>query len=448
MGLSGVVNTKMISSEVVGRFFKEFALAFFWGGVLIGLFFVWSLPVRAPAPSLLAQIGAGEPRKKSPQELFAEARAKSSKIKALYMTADVARDGGRGATALREHLIRMADETEINGIVIDVKEVCGPDYDGARLESLLEELHQKNIWAIARIVAFKDASQREAHPEWYLTRKTKKQFGEECLRKKHLRAPSSKFQVPSSVLWQDNRGGYWMDPASQGARAYIADIAKKMIDIGFDELQFDYARFPSDGDVSAAQYPAWDGETPKHAVLKSFFEYLRKTLKQHKPNIILSADIFGYVAAQGEDLTIGQRLDDIGDNFDYVSFMVYPSHYYGGFFMPDDPERGREAVHYTFAEARAHPGVVVGRSLMAARDFFDGIATTSGATSSPAALGVRARIRPWLEDFFHEDDRASGRPWGKEKVRLQIDAAESVEDHGWMLWNAANVYTDEALRKE
>ena len=436
-------------------------MAFLAGGVIVGLFL--SVPFTSLTRKGAALVGLSEeaslPREKTAGERIAEAREKSARIKALYMTADVANDPGVGAKRLRERIIALAENTEINGIVIDVKEVCGPDYNEKNLKRLLSELKQKGIWTIARIVVLKDASQIEAHPEWYLTRKRKMQTGEECFRKRHLRAKPVGNQLPvtsNQSLWQDKRGGWWLDPASPDARAYIAELSKRMIDFGFDELQFDYIRFPSDGDVEYALYPAWDKKTPKYAVLKSFFAFLHDNLKKHKPEIILSADLFGHVAAQREDLTIGQRLDDIGDAFDYVSFMVYPSHYYNGLYLLSDPGRGLPTVNYSFAQARANPDVVVERSLLSARDFLDGkIATSTPATSTPievvidgGATEVGTRLRPWLEDFFHEEDKAAGRPYGAQKVRMQIDAAERVEDHGWLLWNAGNIYNEEALKKE
>ncbi len=430
--------------------------AFFAGGAFVGLYA--SLPVSSLAQKGAALMGLAstEPRivGKSSAQLIAEAREKSSNIKGLYMTADVANDAGAGATRLRERIIRIADETEINGIVIDVKEVCGPDYNEERLRRLIDELKARGIWTIARIAAFKDASQIEAHPEWYLTRKNSKTVGGECNRKRHLVVKNAKLQASNTesqtakdIFWRDKRGGYWLDPASAQARAYLLDFSKRMIDMGFDELQYDYIRFPSDGDVDAAIYPVWDKSMSKHEVLRSFFTFLRDGLKTHKPDIILSADLFGYVAAQGEDASIGQRLEDIGDAFDYISPMVYPSHYYSGFYTASDIGRGLKDVNYTFAQARANPNVVVERSLFFARDFLDGrLATSSRATTSP--VGVRpssVRLRPWLEDFFHDEDRAAGRPHGVDKIRMQIEAAERVEDHGWLLWNASNIYTEGAL---
>ncbi len=449
----------IMSNTTMKDFLKGFGIIVLAGVLLIGMMFF--------APYIASLIKNGVPRrdlggrhdaspptapKKTTAELVAEAHSRSQNIKALYMTAEVANDGGAGATRLRNHLIALADTTEINALVIDVKEVCGPEYDEKDLKKLLDTLHQKNIWAIGRIVTFKDASQREVHPEWYLTRKNPKKVGDgACARKDYLTIKNPAGANTQSILWRDNKGGYWMDPASPGTRDYIVGFAKKMSDLGFDELQFDYVRFPSDGDVSQALYPAWDGTIAKHDVLKNFFAYLQKNLKAYRPDLMLSADLFGYVADQGEDKTIGQRLADIAPSFDYVSFMVYPSHYYAGLILPPDPTRKLPAVNYNVNEARTHPDVVVGRSLLAALNFFPGAMASSTASSTPAQSAPKpanALLRPWLEDFFHEADRLAGRPSGAAKVRLQIDAAEKSGGHGWLLWNASNIYSESALKKE
>jgi len=425
--------------------------------VVAGVFYVVRLPKEIPR-EYAAGVSA-LPKGKSVEELVAEAREKSSNIKGLYMTADVTNDQGAGATRLRNRIVGLAESTEINGIVIDVKEVCGPDYNEAALRKFLEELRQKNIWAIARIVVFKDASRIDTHPEWYLKRKFAKAAGNECARKNYLREKNPDGSKSDAFFWRDRRGGYWLDPASDGARNYILEFSKKTIDLGFDEIQYDYIRFPSDGDVEKAIYPVWDGKTLKYAVMKSFFEFLNKNLKAYKPQIILSADLFGYAAIRAGDVGIGQRLDDIGDNFDYISFMVYPSHYYSGLYLPADPTRNLPTVSLNLKQSRAHLDTIIYRSLLAARDFLDGrIGTTTAASSSAAVASYeivqnptprsQARLRPWLEDFYHENDMAAGRPYGVQKVRMQIDAAQKAEDHGWLLWNAANVYTEGALKKE
>lgn len=438
-------------------FLKGFAVVAGTGGLITGAVFA--------APFFASLTSGGSPEKdvagaavsvKTAAERVAEARARSHNIKALYMTAEVANDQGKGATGLRNRIVALADSTEINAIVIDTKEVCGPEYNADNLKKLIDELHRKNIWAIARIVAFKDASQRELHPEWYLTRATAKPVDESaCARKSHLTAKNTSGTPAHAPLWRDNKGGYWMDPASSGARDYILAFGKKMSDIGFDELQFDYVRFPSDGDVSSARYPAWDKKIPKYEVMKSFFEFLNKNLKEHRPELILSVDLFGYVASQGEEQSIGQRVIDIGNSFDYISFMVYPSHYYTGLVLPADAARGLPAVNYTLAEARTRPDVVVGRSILMALDFLSPADASPSATSTqkePNSVAQQetsaAAVRPWLEDFFHEQDRIAGRPWGAEKVRMQIDAAEQAGSRGWLLWNASNIYSEAALKKE
>ncbi len=400
-------------------------------------------------------------RRRALEGRIREARERSSSVKGIYMTADVVQGGSTGVHAFRERLVALAQETEINGIVIDVKEVCGPDYDEASLKDFVAELRRAGVWTIARIVVFKDASQIEAHPEWYLKRVSPKKVGDECVRKKYLRAKGDSADSAAVNFWRDRKGGYWLDPSSEGARAYIVEFAKNIVDLGFNELQFDYIRFPSDGDVDQALYPVWDKKSPKYEVMRNFFKSLSEGLRMYKPEIILSADLFGYVATQKEDAGIGQRLEDIGNYFDYISFMVYPSHYYSGFYLPADAAREFEAVNFSFAEARANPAVVVERSLLFARDFLNGkngtttvvylstsVATNSVAVSVPATPRSRAKLRPWLEDFFHEDDRVAGRLYGVDKVRAQIDAAERAESHGWLLWNAANVYTEGALKKE
>ena len=384
-----------------------------------------------------------------------EAQEKSSHIKGIYMTAEVASDGGSAATRLRNSIIHIAEQTEINGIVIDVKEVCGPEYNTERLKKLISELHAKHIWAIARIVTFKDASQIETHPEWYVKRAVFKAVSDQCANKTYLRAknPDGK-KSGETVFWRDNKGGYWLDPASVGAREYIVEFGKKIIDLGFDELQFDYIRFLSDGDVAKAQFPVWNGKTPKFMVLKSFFEMLHDSLKSYKPEIILSADMFGYAAIREGDVGIGQRLEDIGNSFDYVSFMVYPSHYYSGLYLPADPAHHLPAINYDRREVRVHPDVTVGRSLRVAQDFLDGLMASSTATTTiGTVIGADApkevrhvKLRPWLEDFFHDADRVAHRPYGAQKVLLEIQGAESVSNGGWLLWNASNIYTQEALK--
>lgn len=430
------------------RFLFGFAIASVAGLALAGSIFF--IPKLVPVPSQLeAGVPVNKEHQKTKEELIAEALEKSSKIKGLYMTDGIA----NYALKRRSELVRLAEKTEINAFVIDVKEVCGPEYDEKRLKEFLVELKSKNIWPIARIVTFADASQINVHPEWYLTRKSPISIREDvCAKKQYLQVKSPDGKKPNVIFWRDVKGKYWFDPAHPEVQQYILDFSKKMADLGFSELQFDYIRFISDGDVGKAIYPAWDGKTSRCQVMKNFFEFLSSNLRAYKPDVILSTDLFGY-AAIGIDTGIGQCIESLGDNFDYVSFMLYGSHYYNGFHFGAYPERNLLPVHFNASQVRTHPDVVIERSLIFAKDFFEGKILSPSATSTVIAtttspvLRSRARLRPWLEDFFHDQDRAVNRPYGETKVRMEIDAAERATPYGWMLWNAANVYTEAALTK-
>ncbi|KKS38258.1 MAG: hypothetical protein UV01_C0004G0060 [Parcubacteria group bacterium GW2011_GWA2_42_14] len=383
-----------------------------------------------------------KPREKTKEELVAEALEKSNNIKGVYMTAAVATDNGAASKRLRQSLVDLVKTTELNGIVIDIKETDGV-FLPESLKKFIEELHKDDIWVIARLVVFNDTVEAKANPKIALKRINGK-------------------------LWLDRRGNGWLDPASQEAWDYIAGISKKAIDYGFDEIQYDYIRFPSDGDTKNIVYPVYKSKTtPKYVVLKSFFEYISKALKEYKPSIILSADLFGYVATQANDLGVGQRIEDIGNSFDYISFMLYPSHYYSGFQVPADSVRGLPAVYFPYRGkvvkdlASNRPYEVVHRSLLFAMDILSGrVATSSlaGVNAKKMATSTlivreseikplsKSRLRPWLQDFDLSADTSRGIKYDVEKVRAQIMASENAGASGWLLWNPSNVYTKEALQ--
>ena len=403
------------------------AASFFWPGTLI----------KNSSPG-----GASE--EKSTAQRIQEAKMRSADARGAYMTSDVANDRGRAATKLRNDIIELLDITELNAVVIDVKETRGGSIITDQLRELINILHQKNVWVIARQSVFKDSSQEKIHPDWYL-------------------------KNGGGGIWRDNRGGSWMDPSAPEVWAYQRAVAKAASDAGFDEIQFDYIRFPSDGNLADAVYPLYRPGQPKYAVLASFFYYLHRDLKAHRPELMLSADLFGYVALQERDLGIGQRLADVGENFDYISLMVYPSHYYAGFQVAADPVRNLPALYYPYrasdvtAVASSKPYDVVYRSLLIAGDVLAGRATStdqndkseqsdkSVATASPASLssappGKVAKLRPWLQDFDLGVDTARGIFYDAQKVRAQIDAAEDAGASGWLLWSPTNTYTKDALR--
>ncbi|MBI2055327.1 MAG: hypothetical protein HYT42_00310 [Candidatus Sungbacteria bacterium] len=402
--------------------------------------------------------GSGRPgavgEEKNLKERIRVAEERAQSVKGVYMTSGVANDAGRAATKLRSDIIKLLETTELNGVVIDVKETEGGLIVTNGLEKLVGELHEKGIWVIARQAVFKDSSQEKINPQWYLKRK-------------------------NGAIWRDRRGGSWLDPDSKEVWSYTLAAAKAASDAGFDEIQFDYIRFPSDGNTADIVYPFYRITRPKYEVLREFFSYAHSELKAHRPELIISADLFGYVALESADLGIGQRLQDIGENFDYVSLMVYPSHYYSGFGVEADPQRNLAAVFYPYKSkdiskaAASNPYNVVYRTLLIAGDILEGRVATATAQidesfrpkSELGAIGKaatspisppslisstssprRARLRPWLQSFDLGADSSRGIYYDAGKVRAQIDAAEAAGASGWLLWSPNNIYTREALK--
>jgi hypothetical protein len=201
-------------------------------------------------------------------------------------------------------------------------------------------------------------------------------------------------------------GGVWENNAGLGWDYNIA-IAKAAARTGFDEIQFDYVRFPSDGPIESAVFPGKTAEAPAWTIAR-FVHYASKQLKPL--GVRVSVDLFGLSATH--DLGVGQKPGRLAKYVDAVYPMVYPSHYNPGEFNLPDPS--------------STPGRTVSRSL---RDFRN------------AMVGEKAMLIPWLEDFSLTSDR---RPL--EEVQAQIDAARKHNVKGFLLWNPSGVYTEEVLK--
>lgn len=317
-------------------------------------------------------------------------------IKGIYSTVWMAKSKNIN------NLIKIADETEVNAIVIDVKDngVYIDDY----LKNLVDELHKKNIYTIARLVLFQDSSQIKTHPEWY-------------------------FKKENGSLWQDNRGWYWMDPTHREVWDYNLTIAEEAIDAGFDELNFDYIRYPSfkkDDDVDFVPIS-------KSMVINDFASYFTSEIKKYDPGIKLSVDLFAYNMLRKDDLGIGQNFKELYQYFDYVSPMIYPSHYISGNFGFDNPAE--------------HPyEVVLGTIESGKNQLRDKIISEKGTTTLTIIDSILSKeikkLRPWLQDFN------IGAIYDGEMIRKEIQAVyDAGLTSGWLLWNPRNVYTEEALDK-
>ena len=324
-------------------------------------------------------------------------------VKAIYMSSWVA-----GTPSVRARLIRLIDETELNAVVIDVKDNTGLLSWNGRindLDVLIKELHDKNIYVIARIASFQDPLYVKLHPELAVK------------------------NVKTGGVWKDHKGVPWVDTGSQVMWTYLADVGKEAYARGFDELNFDYIRFPTDGDLQSMRFPI-SGERGLHdkrGIVQAFYRFLHEEFSPlHIP---ISGDLFGIIATNAnETKTLGQDLSDALTYFDYVALMVYPSHFYAGTAGFQNPAaHPREIIEYSTKGAVA---IAVTTA-----------SSTQNASGTPAVASstLIAKLRPWYQDFD------MGATYTKEMVRAQIEAGEKYGVTSWMLWDPANKYTPAAL---
>lgn len=306
-------------------------------------------------------------------------------IRALYMSSWVA-----GTRDMRDKLVDFVDQNrELNALVIDVKDYSGEVAWEKRVEdfpALIEDLHKRGIYTIARITVFQDPVYAKAHPE-------------------------DAIKNVNGSLWRDKKGLHYIDPKAKAFWDYIVILAKKSERMGFDELNFDYIRFPSDGPVTQARFPFWDQNAQSRAeALGEFFAYLRAHLLE--VGVPISADVFGLTTWQEDDLNIGQILEDVAPHFDYVAPMVYPSHYPPAF--------------QGFANPAAHPYEIVSTAMERAAFRLEQMGES------------RKKLRPWLQDFD------LGATYDAPMIKKQIKAVQDAGLDSWMMWDPSNRYTREA----
>jgi hypothetical protein len=302
---------------------------------------------------------------------------------------------------IRTHIYETAAKAHLNAVVIDVKGDLG--LVGIRTSipmvaktganrvitipdgpALIADLHRRGLYAIARIVTFKDSPLAIARPDLAV-------------------------KTADGALFSDNERLHWTDPFSQTVCDYNTEIAVAAAKAGFDEVEFDYVRFP---DHPGLQFSKESNEKNRRQAISGFLGQAQKALNPY--NVFLSADNFGYVAWNPGDTGIGQSFDDIGKVVDYISPMLYPSGFRFG--IPgvrnplDDPYR---IVYASLEKAKKRTG-------------FSGVI-----------------FRPWLQAFtdYAFDHRAFGKP----ELHQQIKAAEDAGAQGWLLWEPRNRYPTQTL---
>jgi len=347
-------------------------------------------------------------------------------LKAIYMTQCVA-----GTPSFRDKLVKLVDETELNSIVIDIKDYTGtvsfdtgnPEIDSLSLggqgckavgmKEFIKMLHDKNIYVIGRITVFQDPLYTNAHPELAVKRES------------------------DGGVWKDRKGISFIDVGAKPFWNYVVSIADASYAIGFDEINFDYVRFPSDGNMKDIDY-TYTGTTTKKEMLRQFFEYLDK--KMTSIGVVTSADLFGMTTTNTDDLNIGQILEYALMHFDYVAPMVYPSHYPKTFNGWPDPNKvPYEIVKFSMDTAVARANFLYNEISTTTKVLDDGTLASSTPDKRLMKRINPLQLRPWLQDNDYPT------PYTPEMVRAQIQATYDAGLTSWMLWDAANTYTKKAL---
>ena len=298
---------------------------------------------------------------------------------------------------IRDPILKLQQHAQLNALVIDVKndeglllfpsssstDTARDDAHTKKLRDLIERFHHDGLYTIARIVVFKDAALARSHPEMALK------------------------ADDGSVVHEDD-GIEWVDPRSKAVQDRNIATAVVAAAIGFDEIQFDYMRFPA----MPASSRAVPDAAIRRATIRDFLTQARAALTPY--NVFIAADVFGYSCWDLSDTNIGQKLEDVAPAVDYICPMLYPSSFRNG--IPASPM------------PLEHIDKIVLLSLRRAGE-------RSGLAPN--------RFRPWLQAF--RDYGFDHRSFGPAEVKTQIQAADEFGSDGWMLWNPRNSYSPEAL---
>ena len=321
-------------------------------------------------------------------------------VKGIYLT------GWSAGTKRFNTLVALVDRTELNAMVIDAKDdgniyfeteiplakatpkVQTHAYKPGKVLPILEQHH---IYSIARIACFRDTPMATAHPEMAV-------------------------QDAQGRVWHDKSGHAWLNPYNKATWDYNIDIAMEAIKYGFKEIQFDYVRFPSEGNINALHYPGKKEGDLRKDQIAAFLKYAGAKFKAQ--GVYFSADVFGLTSKANDknpDMGIGQTRINVAEQVDFLSPMVYPSHYaYGEYGMKDPNKEPYKTITLSVGDAQKNLKAV-----------------------------PTCKLRPWIQDF-----NLRGVQYGPKEVKAQIKALSDLGIHEYLLWNARNVYTEGALEKK
>lgn len=333
--------------------------------------------------------------------LHTDPQPDAPKVKGIYVTAYSA--GG----SRMEQLLALLDKTELNSMVIDIKDDAGYityKTDNAELQEmgtpqnfigdinkLMTRLKEHDVYPIARIVVFKDSVLAKKHPEL-------------------------SFVNADGSIWKNKGGDSFVNPYNENVWKYNVDIAKEAVKLGFKEIQFDYVRFPEGFEKRADALKYTKSDRPRVEIIADFVKYAKAELAPL--GVRVSVDIFGYAASVPAAEGIGQDFVKISKNVDVISPMVYPSHYSTGWFDVKDPDKD--------------PYATIKGSMVDTHKKLDPLGS------------YKPVIRPWIQDFT-ASWLGSGHfiKYGKQQVEDQIRALKDENVDEFLLWNANNRYTSD-----
>ncbi|UJF33305.1 putative glycoside hydrolase [Paenibacillus hexagrammi] len=305
-----------------------------------------------------------------------------------------------------DKLVKLVDDTDLNAMVIDVKNDSGQvthpskvplvNEIGANSNIIIKDmkakllyLKEKNIYSIARIVVFKDPYLSKKKPDYAMKRK-------------------------SGGVWKDNKGIAWVDPYIEDVWNYNIEIAKEAASLGFDEIQFDYVRFPDNGrkvdkEVTFSNNRGWS----KPEVIEGFLKRAKEQIK----GTPISADVFGLTTSSDNDMGIGQEWNRISKYVNTISPMLYPSHYSSGVYGVKHPDLQPYAIiHKAIGDAILKNNILQKQGIQA------------------------AGIRPWFQDFTATWVKPH-QTYDANDVREQVKAAKEYQVEQFILWNSTSTYT-------
>jgi hypothetical protein len=315
-------------------------------------------------------------------------------VRGIHLSAWVA-----GLESYKKRFETYLSREKLNTIVIAIKEYEGQVYIPIsdelkkkyntsvrpipKINEYLQELKSKGVYPIARIVVFKDNHLAKNFP--------------------HLAVKN-----PDGTVWKDYKGNSWTDPYNKEVWQYNIDIAKSAVELGFEEIQFDYVRFPSDGNTKLCRYSQTHSSITATATLVEFLTYAKQQLSPTS----VSIDVFGLTPSVNHDMGIGQRFLQMAEVVDYISPMMYPSHYRKGEYgIPDPNKEPYKTVFKTISDAKK----LLGENYH--------------------------KLRPYLQDF------SLGYKYGPQEVKAQIKACYDNGIFDWLLWDPKCKYTLEVIEE-